>query len=296
MEAFRKYFNENRLQDLAKTEPNWGVNIHTIGHHEHPPKTSYPDPQHPTSHAFQWSKGRILQEFQMVYIAKGRGIYESKETGELVVEAGTLMLHFPNIWHRYKPDYGTGWEEFWVGFDGHYPTYLMQQDCFSPQHPLINMGFNIEFMEAFVQLIDTFKHEGIAYRQIASCLVIQLLGLVYASALMKDKTQLKKERIVQTIQMYLHKNWSEKINFRELAAQHNVGYEWFRKSFKKVVGASPSQYLQQLKIEKASQMLRQTSLTVAEIAYEAGYESEFYFSRMFKQKTGMSPSDYRQGK
>lgn len=296
MEAFRKYFNEKQLKDLAKTEPNWGVNIHTIGHHEHPPQKLYPDPQHPTSHAFQWSKGRILQEFQMVYIAKGRGIYESKETGELVVEAGTLMLHFPNTWHRYKPDYETGWEEFWVGFDGHYPTYLMQQDCFSPRHPLINMGFNIEFMEVFVQLIDTFKHEGIAYRQIASCLVIQLLGLVYASALMKDKTQLKKERVVQNIQMYMHKNWSEKINFRELATRHNVGYEWFRKSFKKVVGCSPSQYLQQLKIEKASQMLRQTSLTIAEIAYEVGYESEFYFSRMFKQKTGLSPSEYRQGR
>jgi len=296
MEAFRKYFNEQQLQELANTGPNWGVNLKTLGHHEHPPQVAYPDPQHPSSHAFQWSEGRTLQEFQLVYIAQGGGIYESEQTGELRVATGTLMLHFPGIWHRYQPNQETGWEEFWVGFDGHYPTYLMQQDCFSPQHPLIDMGFNIEFMEVFLQLIATVRHEGIAYRQIASCLVIQLLGLVYASALMKDKTHLKKEQVVQAIQMQLHKNWSGKIDFKALAEQQHVGYEWFRKAFKKVVGLSPSQYLQQLRIEKASQLLLQTPMTVAEVAHQAGYESEFYFSRIFKQKTGLSPSEYRKTK
>lgn len=293
MELFRKYFKEEQLESLEQSEPSWGVNVQNIGYYSHPPGKPYPDPQHPTSHAFQWSKGRTLEEFQIVYIAKGKGTYESEITGELVVEAGTIMLHFPNVWHRYQPEEETGWEEFWVGFDGHYAEYLMRQDCFSPEHPLINIGFNIEFMEVFLQLIETVKYEGVAYRQLSSCLVIQLLGLVYASALMKDKTQMQKEKVVQTIRLHLHKNWSEKIDLETLATQYNVSYEWFRKAFKKVVGSSPNQYLQNLKIEKTSQLLRQTSLTIAEIAYKAGYESEFYFSRIFKKRTGLSPSEYR---
>lgn len=293
MEAFRKYINDQKLQELEESGPSWGVNVHTVGHHLHLPGTAYPDPGHPSSHVFNWQEGRELNEFQIVYIAKGKGTYDSEKTGELTVNAGTIMLHFPGTWHRYKPDPETGWEEFWVGFDGHYAEYLMHQDCFDPGEPLINIGFSIEFLQVFLRLIETVKYEGVAYRQISSCLIIQLLGLVYASALMTDKTQLLKEQIIHNIRSNIHKNWMKKFDYRTLATDHNVSYEWFRKAFKKVVGTSPNKYQQNLKIEKASQMLRETSMTISEVAFKTGYESEFYFSRIFKRKTGFSPSSYR---
>lgn len=89
------------------------------------------------------------------------------------------------------------------------------------------MGFNTEFMEAFFQLIDTRKLEGMAYPQIASSLVIQLLRLVYAPTIMKDKPQLRKEREIQKIQLYLQKNWSEKVNFRERARKVNFTFRGY---------------------------------------------------------------------
>ncbi|MCB0639328.1 MAG: AraC family transcriptional regulator [Lewinella sp.] len=293
MDAYRKYFSDEQLHELEAAGPNWGVNVHTVGHHVHPAGKSYPDPEHPSSHAFKWREGRKLQEFQIVYIANGQGVFESREAGRLAVKEGTIMLHFPGIWHRYKPDRQTGWEEFWVGFDGHYAEYLMRQDCFDPSQPLINLGFNIEFVEVFLRLIETVRHEGVAHRQISSCLVIQLLGLVYASALMKNKTRLHKEQVVHAIRLRMHKDWDQALDLNALAAEHNVSYEWFRKAFKQVVGVSPNQYQQNLKLDKASQMLRETALTVAEVAHLTGHGNEFYFSRIFKKKTGYSPSEYR---
>jgi hypothetical protein len=62
MEVFRKYFTESQLKDLVDTGPNWGVNVHTVGHYVHPPGRVYPDPGHPSTHAFEWEKGRRLQE------------------------------------------------------------------------------------------------------------------------------------------------------------------------------------------------------------------------------------------
>ena len=212
MEVFRKYFSEQQLQAMEASGPNWGVNVHTVGHHIHPAGKLYPDPRHPSSHSFNWKEGRELKEFQIVYIANGQGTYENRDTGEMQVEAGTIMLHFPGFWHRYKPSRAQGWEEFWVGFDGHYAEYLMQQDCFDPRQPLINLGFNLEFMQVFLRLIDTVRHEGVAHRQISSCLVIQLLGLVYASALMKDRTQLHKEQVVHAIRLQMHRDWSKKLD------------------------------------------------------------------------------------
>jgi AraC-like DNA-binding protein len=295
MEIFRKYFNEKQLRDMEATGPNWGVNVHTVGHYVHPPDTSYPDPEHPSTHLLAWEKGRRLQEFQIVYIANGRGIYEGVDRMPVEVQTGTIMLHFPQVWHRYQPALETGWEEFWVGFDGHFAEYLMRQDCFDPQKPLIGIGFNVEFLNVFTRLIDTVRQEGVAFRQMASCFVIQMLGLVYASALLKSNVLSRHEQIVHAVRLELHDQWQQNPDMAQIAARYNVGYEWLRKAFKAHIGVPPGQYLLQLKIEKAAQMLRETNLTIREIANRAGFESEFYFSRIFKEKKGLAPILFKKG-
>jgi AraC-like DNA-binding protein len=82
----------------------------------------------------------------------------------------------------------------------------------------------------------------------------------------------------------------------KLAQEHNVSYVWFRKAFKDIIGTSPGQYHLNIKIEKAAQMLRETTLTVSEVADKTGFESEFYFSRFFKKKMNTTPSEYRRVK
>jgi AraC-like DNA-binding protein len=296
MDAYRKYFNEAQIKDLVDSEPNWGVNVVTVGHYVHDPKVPYPDPKHPVSHYFSWEHGRRLKEFQMVYIANGKGIFETEHTPPIVVEEGTLFLLFPGVWHRYKPLEGTSWEEFWVGFSGHYSEYLMRQDCFDAKNSILSIGFNTEFLNIFIRLIDTVKYEGVAYTQISSCLVIQLLGLVYASALLSEKSKSRQEQVIRAIRYKIHQNWADNVDMEKLASEQNVSYVWFRKAFKDIMGTSPGQYHLNLKIEKAAQMLKETNLLVSEVAYKTGFESEFYFSRIFKKKMNVKPSDYRKGK
>ncbi len=293
MEIYRKYFDEKQVQSLLASEPNWGVNILTVGHHVHSPKKHYPDVQHPSSHYFSWEKGRRLSEYQLVYIANGKGLFETELTEVMSVGEGTLILLFPNIWHRYRPSETTGWEEFWVGFDGHFAEYLMRQDCFSPNKPVLEMGFNVEFLNIFIRLIETIKHENIAFRQISSCFVIQMLGLVYASALLNEKSSNRLEAIIRSIRYKIHQHWNEDLDMEQLAKEHNISYALFRKSFKDILGTSPGQYHLNIKIEKAASMLKETAFPVATIAQNTGFESEFYFSRIFKKKMGVSPGIYR---
>jgi AraC-like DNA-binding protein len=295
MELYRKYFNEEQIKELTESEPNWGVNVLTVGHYVHEPHKAYPDKQHPQSHYFNWENGRRLKEFQMVYIANGKGIFELEGAPPSVVEEGTLFLLFPDKWHRYKPLENTGWEEFWVGFDGHYAEYLMRQECFSPEKPLLSIGFNTEFLNVFIRLIDIVKYEAVAYKQISSCLVIQLLGLVYASALMSEKSRNRQDAVIRVIRYKIHQNWSDALDMEKLALEQNVSYVWFRKAFKDIIGTSPGQYHLNIKIEKAAEMLKNTDLSISEIAYKTGFETEFYFSRIFKKKMNIAPSEYRKG-
>jgi AraC-like DNA-binding protein len=290
MDTFRKYIKTELQVDA---QPDWGVNILDVGHYVNTAGTVYPDLQHPEDYYFEWSKGRVLKEYQLVYIAAGKGIFEAEAIGKVEVNPGTLFFLYPGTWHRFKPDEKSGWTEYWVGFEGHYADHLMNQDCFNPEKPLLHMGFNAEFINIFIQLIDTIKFGGLGSNQLAACLTIQLLGLVYASALLKAQSHNRKTQLINNIKYSIHENLNSDISPEELAANHNVSYAWFRKAFKEITGQSPGQYQLNLKIQKACRMLHETEFSISEIAYQNGFESEYYFSRVFKNKMAKSPSNYR---
>ncbi|MDE3237051.1 MAG: AraC family transcriptional regulator [Bacteroidota bacterium] len=278
-------------------EPTWGITILHAGHNVHPPQNTYPDQYlHPPNYYFGWEKGRVLEEFQLVFIAAGSGIFEAEHVGRVVIESGTVFLLFPGVWHRYRPAVDTGWEEYWVGFKGSFADHLMSQECFRYDAPLIHVGFNIELLNIFIRLMDTLKFEGTAFSQIASCQTIQLLGLVYASALLKEKCNNRKVNIINNIKYKIHEQWASSFEMEELAIQQHVSYAWLRKAFKEITGISPGQYLLNIKIEKASQMLGETDLSIAEVAAAAGFLSDHHFSRYFKKKMKVSPSKYREQK
>lgn len=83
------------------------------------------------------------------------------------------------------------------------------------------------------------------------------------------------------------------IDFAALAAELGLSYSGFRKKFRRITGMPPGQYQQQLRLNRACEWLRHGNLTISEIATRLGYESVFYFSRLFKRKLGVAPSAYR---
>jgi AraC-like DNA-binding protein len=91
----------------------------------------------------------------------------------------------------------------------------------------------------------------------------------------------------------VRENIEQDIDFRKLAADHYIGYSYFRKMFKKYTGMAPHQYHLDLKLMKAKEMILTNQKTITEISAELGFESIYYFSRLFKRKVGQNPSDFR---
>ena len=289
METFVKYF-EPQSQDVAQ---NLGINILDIGHNIHLANRPYPDLSHPDTYYFEWEKGRSLSEFQLIYISKGEGFFEASGLPAQPINAGTIILLYPGVWHRYRPKESTGWEEYWVGFSGTYAHYLLEQECFSPQNPIIKVGFDNEFLATFSRLIENVEAPEATYRKLSAFHLIHLLGIVYASALLSNQKLSKKEERINEMRNEIHKRWNSNIDFEALSAQYNVSYVWFRKTFKEVLGTAPNQYHLMLKIRKAEQLIQESNLTLAEIAFQSGFESAFYFSRIFKEKMGYNASEVR---
>jgi AraC-like DNA-binding protein len=78
-----------------------------------------------------------------------------------------------------------------------------------------------------------------------------------------------------------------------LAQELKVSYSWFRHTFTAHTGLSPHQYLLELRLVRARSLLAETELSVKEIASQTGFEDELYFSRLFRQKLNLTPSQWR---
>jgi len=291
MKVFKKYidFSQNSENE------NSGIVILNLGHNIHRPNKIYPEIGHPDEYYFNYEKGRYLKEYQIIYISKGEGIFEANGGPPQKIYPGTVLLLFPDIWHRFRPDDKTGWEEYWVGFKGAYAHYLLEQKCFNAKNPIIELGFNQEFLAIFSDLINTIESENVLIQKLASFHLINLLGITYTSVLNSNNNLSHKERIIRKMQNVIHDQWNKNIDFKELSSDFGISYSWFRKSFKEVFNTSPNQYLLMLKIRNAAKIIQESNLPISKIAFECGFNSEFYFSKIFKQKMDLNPSDIRKG-
>lgn len=290
MKNFYKYL------PVTQTEKNWGFYVTTIGYTHINPKEEYPLRGHPKTHAFDWNKGRILNGYYLVFISKGQGIFESALTKAQVVREGTCFFLFPNVWHRYKPDINTGWEEYWVGFNGTHPDDLMQKDFFSPRHPFVHTGLNEPLLILFHRLLETAQNALLGYHQIIPGITLEVLGMVYTISLRKRQSEDPDKQLIHKAMFLLRESLEQPVDMQQLIRELPMGYSKFRKLFKQVTGHSPGQYHLILRMNRAKALLQTTELNINEIAWQTGFESEFYFSRLFKKKTGLSPSNYRVSK
>lgn len=92
---------------------------------------------------------------------------------------------------------------------------------------------------------------------------------------------------------YLRLHYTEPLRIEQLARLVGVHRTHFSHAFAKTNGVSPQQFLLRLRIDRANELLRDTELTIGEIALSVGYPDLYAFSRAYKTHTGQSPSDYR---
>ena len=101
----------------------------------------------------------------------------------------------------------------------------------------------------------------------------------------------KENKILPAIN-YIAKNYNKKISNEDLSAVTGLSTVYFRKIFKEVMGVSPINYLQSVKMKKAADMLKSDYSSITDIAVSLGYNDIYEFSRSFKKYSGISPLQY----
>ena len=95
---------------------------------------------------------------------------------------------------------------------------------------------------------------------------------------------------------WIQKHKFEKITLDDLSQCCHCSRSAFEKKFRRIFGISPGNYLLNLRLSETENLLRNTNASCAQIAEHAGFANQFIFSRLFKQRYGISPRDYRKRK
>lgn len=273
---------------MTSSENNlWNTKVNTIGFESIPAHASYPSTGHPQEYSFNFERGRVLQEFQLVYITKGKGSFTSHQIQPCEIHEGTVIILKPGEWHTYRPDETTGWESYWVGFSG------LSTENLSTLKQLIKIGYDEEMVGLYRKILDVCNDERPGYQQLLSGILIHLVAYLFYRA--NDKNWRDKQVIdkIDKARLIIREKLNTSISPEEIAASLNMSYTWFRRMFKHYTGLAPAQYIVHLKIQKAKELLSVSNKTIKETAIKLGFESIDYFSTQFRKQTGQTPTQFR---
>ena len=272
----------------------WGLTVSTVGYEEIGVADSYPTRGHADGYYFDIDKGRVLNEYQLLYITEGEGIFNSAHAKDIPLKAGDLFLLFPGEWHTYHPTGKNGWKSYWIGFKGKNVDDRVKAGFLSVDKPIYHVGFSADIIRLYEEAYKRAQEEAPYSQQILAGIVNHLVGLMYAlersMELSKDHTRVD---MINLARLRIRESLEADLTIQQIAEDLGVSYSNFRKLFKEFTGISPALYQQDLRLQRAKELLATTTLSIKEIAYRLRFESPDYVSSKFKIKTGKKPSEFR---
>lgn len=285
--------DEFRYILVTAQDQQWGLYVTAAGAQFIPPGARFRSKGHSPAHDYAWQQGRVLREYSIVYVIRGEGEFESKITGRKTIHAGNAILLFPDVWHRYRPTEEIGFDSYWVMFQGSYADQLCEQCFLSPTESVLDPGVDELILRPFVSLLDRVRSQPLGFQQLIAADTLSILAGI-RSAVHRQQTNSHVQEAVRQAKLTIEA--SENLPaIGELAEELGLSRSHFHQVFKECTGASPYQYHLQLRMSRARELLRGSSLSVKQIAAVLKFNSVYQFSKIFKKKIGISPSQYRRG-
>ena len=219
------------------------------------------------------------------YVERGKGSVLVNGTWQ-TVEAGALYLLPQGIPHHYAADREDPWQKIWINYEASYFTPLLEGYG-------VRAGvYRLEGIAPLFHRLLAYAEEGGNARRTVfdvAQTVHELLHRLSLSAY-ADEFDTDAAAIREALSEFVY----EKLDLDVLALRLHLSKSTLIRSFKHAYGQTPYDYLLTQKIESAKLLLRDTGMTVAEIAARLAFSDAHYFSNLFTARTGIRPRAYRQ--
>ena len=246
-------------------------------------------------------RGDIHDFYELVYVEEGE-LSVLVDGGAYEIPAGALFIYAPNAYHAVDIERSVSAVLDIVSFDCASPSMeALGNRLFVPNSDLSDLL--LSFFGAARSALSNAVPLGVAPREGVTAHALQLLGNrleeillclygeVPAVGCVSGRRAYKKERFL-TLATYLKQDLAARHTVSSMAEACACSISTIKALCREFCGAGPNDYLISLRIERARELIREGNLNFTEIAVETGFGSLHYFSRIFRARTGQTPTQY----
>lgn len=230
------------------------------------------------------------------YVKKGRCILHMNNESVRFVE-NEMMIICSNVEHVFEagPEGATLMQleflpEVFSCFTPKGNSELTPEVLFSEENRLIKIVNNVRIMRAVQRVVNELHDKNKYHQYLVVMYYAELLILIYRhidEAYLPICTSEPLKRAVS----YMRLNYQSDITIAEVAQHAGIGGRYIRKLFAQYLNLSPQDFLSEVRVNKSMELLRNTEMSVKEICFACGFKSPQYYSKVFKQQTGLSPKE-----
>ena len=266
-----------RSYDSLRVEHRMRIGgLYTFFYHEKEQGFLFPGESHPMP--------------ELTYVDQG-SLHSVADGQDLLLKQGDIAIYGPNQWHMQYADIGVAPRYVTITFD------LEGVDL----KPLMNRKFTAP--QQAVQLLQQMLREQERMDNYSKDMILAQLAMLLLTLLRQTEspTQAKlqtsnavhsENEIIRQAQQFISSHIREKLSVPLVARQVDVSPSYLTALFHKNLQISPGEYIRRIKLQESKQMIRENNMNFTEIAAALQYSTVHHFSRQFKEKFGITPTEY----
>ncbi|NLY18227.1 MAG: AraC family transcriptional regulator [Clostridiaceae bacterium] len=243
-------------------------------------------------HSKNVSIRRARVDYYLIYLVNGAGYY--KINGKLqTAEGGSIVIYQPREVQDYYYLGSDNTELYWIHFTGNSVAQLLESLELTNGN-IFHVGIKTELIQLFENIISEIHIKNPRFHTACIGYFIKLLSVISRELYARKESvkPLKKSDIGQCIiKMQMEYQNDHPVSYYANIA--NLSVSRFIRKFKDTMNISPIKYIEKIRMDKSKELLTDTDLTIYEISEIVGYNDPFYFSKVFKRNTGLSPTAFR---
>jgi AraC-like DNA-binding protein len=237
---------------------------------------------------------RVLDYYKMVFVVKGKG-YLLLNDEEACIQSGDMFVLFPRDVHYYHANPDDPWELMWVCFNGSSSEYILSSVGITKEQSILYNIVNQNLKASLNEIINDLGTNPDNMNQLYSIGTLFILLSKIQQGIEKSNysDHAKKQSVIEQVTNFIDSNYHMQLNVDVLCNYINYSRSYLSRVFKVETGYTIPEYVNNVRINRAKLLLKETNLSMQEIAISVGFPDAFYFSKIFKKQTGYAPSGYK---
>ena len=233
--------------------------------------------------------GEAHPMLELTYVDQG-SLHSVADGQDLVLSQGEMVLYAPDQWHMQYADIGVAPRFVTASFtvSGSLPESLFNRVIPVPQEALTILGAIVKEQE----LAEPHCEDMILSLLSQLLIVLQRTQDASPTKLRTAHAVHSENEIIRRAQQYIGAHVRQKLTVPLVARQVDVSPSYLTALFHKHLQIAPGEYIRRIKLQESKQMIRENTMNFTEIAAALQYSTVHHFSRQFKEKFGITPSEY----